>query len=121
MASLAFVGLVLFALLHHWPGATKANFDRIEIGMTQIEVESILGPAALLLSAEQAHLIPGWFECEWNGIDGRFLVVLTFDKSKLVADKQWHGPRERPVSFRSRVEQWIPEKWRPEPPPIPGR
>jgi hypothetical protein len=43
LSSVAGGGIVVLALLLGRPGITRANFDRIEMGMTQVEVETLLG------------------------------------------------------------------------------
>jgi hypothetical protein len=43
LASCACIVLVLLAIQPSPPGVTKANFDRIEIGMARADVETILG------------------------------------------------------------------------------
>ena len=43
LASIACAAIVAYAVLPPRPGVTKANFDRIKLGMTKAEVSAIMG------------------------------------------------------------------------------
>jgi hypothetical protein len=82
----AFVGLVLgvLAMLPPRIGVTKANFDRIEIGMTRAEVGEILG--SLGSDKDSRHfyaehkLLVRW-EGDWVRMDAVFENGVVCDKS----------------------------------------
>jgi hypothetical protein len=92
-ASLASVGFVAALLMSNGPGVTnapgvtKANFDRIEKGMTLQEVEQILGS-------------PGkytWGGYHWEGDDGvTAFVEFDFDGAS-AGGKSWQDSRESPL------------------------
>jgi hypothetical protein len=65
-------------------GVTKANFDRIEIGMTFDEVESILGPPE-----GPTTNISGQFYDTWIGDEGVAFVYCRPDSR--VSNKRWAG------------------------------
>ena len=58
------VALGVLAMLPPSPGVTKANFNRIEIGMTIAEVEAILGGPA-----NTPAELPYWDYVTWFGED----------------------------------------------------
>ena len=87
------VGLVLavLALLPARPRATKANFDRTEIGMTRLEVEAILGPPGTW-----GVLRPG--RAAWDSAVNDDFAFIDFDENGKVKSKQWRElPDERTV------------------------
>ena len=82
----AFVGLVLgvLAMLPPRIGVTKANFDRIEIGMTRTEVGKILGSLgsdkdSRFFFAEHKLLVR--WEGDWVRMDAVFENGVVCDKS----------------------------------------
>src|SRR5260370_20047910 len=85
------IGVVIgvLALLPARQGVTKANFDRIEIGMTRPDVEAILGPPSDL-----GLMRRGLLEFDSDVTDD-FAQVM-FDENNLVRTKEWVGfPDER--------------------------
>jgi hypothetical protein len=53
------------------PGVTPENFDRIQIGMSQRDIESILGPP----DSQQMYVTGGYMQF-WSGPE--YVVVLSF-------------------------------------------
>jgi hypothetical protein len=86
LLSLGIVAAVLtvLALLPPRPGVTKANFDRVEIGMNRAQVEAIFdGPAD-----------PEYPE-EWEN-EAFDIAKIGFDKEGRVKSKDWDAwPDER--------------------------
>src|SRR5438045_683724 len=96
-ASLASVGFVAALLMSNGPGGpgvTKANFDRIEEGMTLQAVEQILGR-------------PGqytWGGYHWEADDGATVfVVYDFDGAS-AGRKFWRDSRESPLD---KIRRWL--------------
>jgi hypothetical protein len=89
------------------PAVTKANFDRVETGMTLGEVEAILG-------ADKGSLIdidiklPVGHELEtWGGEDGVAWII--FDEHIRVHHKVWIDSPPLPVLDRLRRRlPWLP-------------
>ena len=68
------------------PGATKANFDRIELGMTLAEVEAIIGRPA-----GSDFIVTSWMEPDRTTIrillkDGRVSRKVFSESSGTIAD-----------------------------------
>ena len=83
-ASLASVGFVAALLMLNGPGVTKANFDRIEEGMTLQEVEQIFGT-------------PGkytWGGHTWQADDGASVFVEFAFSGESAGHKTWEDSRE---------------------------
>jgi len=92
------IGLTLLVLaIRPWqvrPGVTKANFDRIENGMTVANVEAIFGQSSLECS--QTSVI--W--TAWYSRDGdTACVVFVRD---VVADKTWKDSTE---TFAAKIQR----------------
>jgi hypothetical protein len=69
------VTLGVLALLPPSPGVTKANFDRIEKGMTLAEVEEIFGGKAVLrYDGKMTAGVPYW-AMVWSANDGAEAVI----------------------------------------------
>ena len=56
------IALGVLAVLPSGPGVAKANFDRIELGMTKAEVERIFGLAVPLRKDKGADGRQSWLE-----------------------------------------------------------
>lgn len=94
----ACVGLVLgvLAMLPPSPGVTKANFDRIEIGMTMTEVEAILGSHCV--GPVVNHNIYWWRDDKGFGSGD---AIVHFDGGDLVTELEWE-----PLSLELRIGRW---------------
>jgi hypothetical protein len=105
--------LAVLALLPPRPGVTKANFDRIEDGMTRQEVERILGGPGSLL-AENGKIIgsPGKrFAINgdlflWGHPLNNTNVFVSFDDGDRVIGKDWKdwGP---PETFLQKLQRLL--------------
>jgi hypothetical protein len=93
-ASLASVWFIAALLMSNAPGVTKANFDRIEEGMTLQEVEQIFGR-------------PGkytWGGYSWQADDGaRAFVVFAFNGDS-AGHKNWENSTESPLD---KLRRWL--------------
>src|SRR5262245_28274950 len=95
LVALAFVATD--AALGPRPGVTKANFERIRVGMTLEEVQAVLGPASpngLGVCSMAAGHEEVWFRED-------VLVCLSFDATGRVRGKGWYpviytGPLSSP-------------------------
>ncbi len=97
------VAVMLSALALLWsphPGVTKANFDRIEEGMTNAEVEQLLGGTGLPFHGFAHHEPPRTFV--WEGDDGSVVFVEFTDNS--VMSKKWEPSTE---SITDRLRRWL--------------
>ena len=86
----AFLGVIAAALTmlpENRPTNTKTNFDRVEEGMTEAQVQAIFGRpyAQAMFSGECTHSV-------WDSEDGAFALV-TF-VGDTVRVKSWHIPNE---------------------------
>jgi len=80
--------LIVLALLPARPGVTKANFDRIKVGMTQAEVEAIFGAKPIAVGPREGL-------CEWQS-DSNDLAIILCDAEGIVVTAEWDGwPDER--------------------------
>jgi hypothetical protein len=84
LATCGCVLLLMAALMPPTPGVTKANFDRIAVGMSEAQVREILG--------EDCGYVVGRRICEWEGPDGARAVV-AFEGGS-VNGKVWSPSRE---------------------------
>jgi hypothetical protein len=102
----AFAGIVLgmLAMLPPRPGVTKANFDRIENGMTMVEVEKIFGGKGheILIPATDSVFVGFrvWFA--WTASDGSGAVI-TFSHNG-VEHKGWEDSTE---TILDRIRRWL--------------
>ena len=71
---------------------SRANYERLQIGMSQGQVEAILGKATLIQTGKDAHLLPGCYLCEWQGQG--CLIEVHFDRTNRIGDKFWSGPTQ---------------------------
>jgi hypothetical protein len=88
------------------PGVTKANFDRIEKGMTGAEVDAIFGKSS---SAGRSAFIAGGgvisFE-SWRNDDGAYASLVLDDD--VVAQKSWNESTE---TITAKIRRWLHWPW----------
>jgi hypothetical protein len=98
LAASIFVVIVVLASLPARPGVTKANFDRIEDGMTMREVEQILGGVGLTFHgfADQKSMFV------WAAEDGSMAFVAVSNDA--VLSKSWHASRE---TILTKLRRWL--------------
>ena len=92
MAGLVGVGLVVLTMFP-WPGVTKANFDRIEDGMSRAEVERLLGGKGESLTRAT---------CWWAADDGSSIVI--FFTNDVLRSKHW-GPSQEDIP--DKIRRWL--------------
>jgi hypothetical protein len=78
------------------PGVTKANFDRIQEGMTKAEVEGIFGREGIMLGIERPVMVL------WETSDGS-RTCITF-KDNCVRDKNWNDSDETTLD---KIRRWL--------------
>jgi hypothetical protein len=83
--------LGLLAMMPPRPGVTKANFDRIRVGMTLAEVEAILGQSDL---GEWGRL--------WLASDGSYALIEFWDDG--VISKRWFDSNE---TILDKIRRWL--------------
>ena len=94
---------VVLALLSSGSGITKANYDRIEKGMTLAKVQELFGKEGVVFhgypnEAAQAYC--------WEN-EGRSLAILFFDDNKKVVEKaKWAESRESIGDKICRLIRW---------------
>ena len=91
------VALGVLAMLPPGPGVTKANFDRIEKGMTMVEVKRIFGEEGtpfLMWSARD-------WKC-WQADDGSDAFVEVVDDC--AGEKHWTDSNE---TFFNKIRRWL--------------
>ena len=88
------------ALLPPPPGATYANYSRIEKGMTRGEVEALLGEPRVNERIDEHAQIT------WRNEDGDRINV-DFDKNGLVMGSAWNGREENRTSLE-RLRDRVP-------------
>ena len=91
------LALGVLALLPPRPGVTKANFDRIEIGMTVAEVDQIFGPPSGYF--DRTELIPKRI-ITWEGWQDDGMSEITFDTNGCVKEMAW---QYHETSFLKRI------------------
>src|SRR5581483_10869205 len=97
-------------LLAQQPGVTKANFERIEEGMTRREVEALLGgppcddsPSGRNWSElHNGKLTLGWTREVWGGNHGAARLV--FNEEGHVVHKHWS---DSPEPLLERIRRWL--------------
>ena len=89
------VTLGVLAMLPPRPGVTKANFDRIEKGMTKAQVEEIFGREGVPLWTPRALL--------WASDDGSEVEV-DFGVVGCVQTKIWVGSNE---TILDKIRRWL--------------
>jgi hypothetical protein len=100
----AFVGIVLgvLAMLPPRAGVTKTNFDRIEIGMAQKDVDIIFGKAGKILMFTEPIEGGVVWNMSWDNEDGSHACV-EFSNDR-VSWKNWIEPNE---SLLGRFRRWL--------------
>lgn len=90
---------VALAVLAWWPtpGVTKANFDRIEVGMTRAEVEAIFGGPPGAINTPRL--------CLWGDGDDSASATIDFDEAGRVAWMGWNQLDDR-SSLRRKLD-WL--------------
>jgi hypothetical protein len=87
------VTLGVLAMLPPRPGVTKANFDRIEKGMTLSEVEQLLGRPGTYT----------WGGYYWRADGATALVEFNFNGDS-AGQKSWQDSRE---STLDKIRRWL--------------
>ena len=111
LAVLVCMVLIALAMLPAKPGVTKANFDRIEIGMTKEEVDSFFGPPPM--APIRTPNAPGG-ETVWLWRSHHVDVEINFRDSRVteggkvvggkVVTKTWEGREE---SLTEKIRRWL--------------
>lgn len=90
--------LGVLALLPPRPGVTKANFDRIEMGMKKAEVERFF--------AKSGKRLPVLWGTKWTGDEGE--AIIRFDYDEKVIDKIWSDGVDQPSALTlAKIMQWL--------------
>lgn len=95
------VALAVFAMLPTHPGVTKANFDRIEKGMTRAEVEAVLGIESTPL-LEIRKWLPSTSGEVWHHADGSSATIM-FDNGRVYI-MHWSESTE---SLTDKLHRWL--------------
>jgi hypothetical protein len=94
------VALGVLAMLPAQSGVTKANFDRIELGMTLAEVEGIFGHDGdkfdVLGDEHRENIF--WGASPYNGD----MAVITFSND-LVCERHWGNE----LTFSDKLRRWL--------------
>ena len=100
LAACVCVVWIVIAMLPPRPGVTKANFDRIEMGMALTEVERIFGHVGheVTVRGNEHRKTIFWTETPYNGD----VAIITFSND-LACDKQWGGGS----TFLGRLRRWL--------------
>ena len=100
---IACIVLAALAMLPPRPGITKANFDRIQVGMTLGEVTVIFGRSPTG-EADNIMTIERDPPKAWN--NGKQAAAIHFREDGRVSDKNWidFGETE---TFLERVRRWL--------------
>jgi hypothetical protein len=101
---------VLLWLDSQRPGVTRANFERLQEGMTKAQVEALLnGPPQHITPSgknysrlQNGTLLIGQTKEVWGGEQGAAIVV--FDEQGGLLYKDWH---DSPESFLDRIRRMI--------------
>ena len=103
LAGIVCLGALVPALLPDRPGVTKANFNRIECGMTRAEVEAILGRAANMRSEEEPFGVQNGAADIWRNPDGSGAEI-EFGDSDTVVNKDWG---DSPNTIIEKLRRWF--------------
>jgi len=96
---IAFVGVVLsvLALLPPRTGVTKANFDRIEKGMTKVQIEGIFGRIGKVVREDVAVLA-------WEADDESSTYIRFLDDRMI--DASWIQSKSN-ETFSDKLRRWL--------------
>jgi len=111
--AIAIVGtfVLILMLLPQPPGVTKGNFDRLALGMSRDEVETLFGKAC-----DDSHIVEKKTETKvivvrchlaWNSDDGQALIH--FDQNGQIEKKLWF---EAEFTLWQRLQRrfpWLPD------------
>jgi hypothetical protein len=86
------------------PGVTKANFDRIEKGMSYAQVDAILGERSLLQMVQGSFTSSLMYHQHswWNDDGACAHIVFSLDDE--VTDKTWHPSTE---TITDKLRRWL--------------
>jgi hypothetical protein len=93
--------LGILAMLPPSPGVTKANFDRIEKGMTRAEVEEIFGREGQRSFMRR----PGLDGFRWDG-EGKTIASIWL-ANDCVSEKEWHVSEWPNETFPEKICRWL--------------
>lgn len=106
---LIFTALAFVVIFDEQSGVTKRNAERIDIGMTQLDVQNIFGQ---MPSDEREHRIkenggatlirPDSLGKAWVGHHG--IAVIEFDRNGKVTERLWI---ENPKSLFHKFQSWV--------------
>ena len=96
------VTLGIAAILPPGPGVTKANFGRIEKGMTEAEVEAIFGVPAHSGGVGGDDESGIFVFSHWHSDDGADASIVTH--GGIVCDKNWTSS---PNTFLDKIRRWL--------------
>jgi hypothetical protein len=121
LALLGLAGLVAWLTPHPGAGITQENTERIRPGMSEAEVEAVLGCPAGNYSGkdvdvlqEKGELAAGWSGNAWDGPVayrlwvGDELAVLVFFRRGRVAWHQTHFVADQPADWTYRIRRLLP-------------
>jgi hypothetical protein len=84
------------------PGVTKANYDRISVGMTTVEVVRIFGEAPFFVqNAVPSNGHAPW--AKWRADNGS-LAMIRFAADGCVIQTEWYDSNE---PFWGRLRRWV--------------
>ena len=105
------VGTILLSAQRLRSGITRKNFDRIQEGMTEEEVEEILSDPPGIYT-DRPIIVPmsgTMFRLWWIGDEGVLTIELTLDQPRRVSHKEFDSIP--PESFAERCRRryrWLP-------------
>jgi hypothetical protein len=109
LAACVCLTLAVLAMLPPRPGVTRANFERIQDGMTRAEVEKMLGgqgPDSPLLGPLDMNMKTSGpvTELLWVHPDRTTFVAVDFDGDNRVVRKYWE---ESPPTFLEKLKRLL--------------
>jgi hypothetical protein len=98
----------LFVALDHRPSLTRANFDRIQIGMTEAEVTAIFGRPPAEIGGIWGDLAMKTHQLQfWLDHDGRAVVGFTNSTGcRVVASTEWIAHARRETALE-KIRRWL--------------
>jgi hypothetical protein len=95
----AFLLLGVLAMMPPSPGVTKANFNRIEKGMTKAEVVQIFGGRGRpFLGDDESWML-------WEADDGSWVTIVFKDDG--IADKHWQRWYDSDKTLLDKLRRWL--------------